>query len=119
MSNKEAQARIKINRRLEEAGWRFLRAYQKRAIQALQRAVKDGHDRFLFEMATGAGKTLISVAVIKLFSRTGNARRVLFLVDRLELEDQAHKAFTNNLLGSENFVSGYKTSKAASVSPWA
>jgi hypothetical protein len=45
-------------------------------------------------MATGTGKTLTAAAVIKLFLRTGNARRVLFLVDRLELEDQANKAFT-------------------------
>jgi superfamily II DNA or RNA helicase len=44
-------------------------------------------------MATGTGKTLTSAAVIKLFLRTANARRVLFLVDRLELEDQAKKAF--------------------------
>jgi type I restriction enzyme R subunit len=44
-------------------------------------------------MATGTGKTSTSAAVIKLFLRTGNARRVLFLVDRLELEDQAWKAF--------------------------
>ncbi len=44
-------------------------------------------------MATGTGKTLTAAAVIKLFLRTGNARRVLFLVDRLELEDQAYKAF--------------------------
>ena len=72
---------------------RFLRHYQKKAIYALQRAVKDGKDRFLFEMATGTGKTLTSAAVIKLFLRTGNTRRVLFLVDRLELEDQAEKAF--------------------------
>jgi type I restriction enzyme, R subunit len=72
---------------------RFLRPYQKKAIVALQNAVKDGKDRFLFEMATGTGKTLTSAAVIKLFMRTGNARRVLFLVDRLELEDQAKKAF--------------------------
>ena len=72
----------------------FLRAYQLRAIHALQRAVKDGGDRFLFEMATGTGKTLIAAAVIKLFLRSGNASRVLFLVDRLELEDQAHKVFT-------------------------
>ncbi len=72
---------------------RFLRPYQLNAIHALQRAVKDGHDRFLFEMATGTGKTLTAAAVIKLFLRTGNARRVLFLVDRLELEDQAKKAF--------------------------
>ncbi len=44
-------------------------------------------------MATGTGKTLTAAALIKLFLRTGNARRVLFLVDRLELEDQANKAF--------------------------
>ncbi len=73
---------------------RFLRPYQLKAIHALQQAVKEGKDRFLFEMATGTGKTLIASAVIKLFLRSGNARRVLFLVDRLELEDQAKKAFT-------------------------
>ncbi|MBP9502789.1 MAG: DEAD/DEAH box helicase family protein [Candidatus Promineofilum sp.] len=72
---------------------RFLRPYQLRAIQAIQREVRDGHDRFLFEMATGTGKTLTAAAVIKLFLRTGNACRVLFLVDRLELEDQAWRAF--------------------------
>ncbi len=70
---------------------RFLRPYQLRALHALQRAVDAGSDRFLFEMATGTGKTLTAAAVIKLFLRTGNAHRVLFLVDRLELEDQAHK----------------------------
>lgn len=48
-------------------------------------------------MATGTGKTLIAAAVIKMFLRTSNARRVLFLVDRLELEDQANKAFINYL----------------------
>jgi len=95
-----------------DAGWRneaerpayiktnklhFLRPYQLRAVHALQHAVKDGHDRFLFEMATGTGKTLTAAAVIKLFLRSGNARRVLFLVDRLELEDQARKAFVARL----------------------
>ncbi|MBF0491399.1 MAG: DEAD/DEAH box helicase family protein [Deltaproteobacteria bacterium] len=78
---------------IEANGLRFLRPYQKKAIHTLQAAVKEGKDRFLFEMATGTGKTLTSAAIIKLFLRTGNARRVLFLVDRLELEDQAEKAF--------------------------
>jgi len=72
---------------------RFLREYQSRAVHAIQHAVRKGKDRFLFEMATGTGKTTIAAAVIKLFLRTGNARRVLFLVDRLELETQAEKAF--------------------------
>jgi type I restriction enzyme R subunit len=91
-----------------EAGWRneaerpgyiqtnklrFLRPYQLKAIRSLQAAVGDGKDRFLFEMATGTGKTLTAAAVIKLFLRSGNVRRVLFLVDRLELEVQAWKAF--------------------------
>ena len=72
---------------------RFLRTYQLQAVHALQQAVKDGNDRFLFEMATGTGKTLAAAAIIKLFLRSGNASRVLFLVDRLELEEQARKVF--------------------------
>ena len=72
---------------------RFLRPYQLKAVHVLQQAVREGKDRFLFEMATGTGKTLTAAAVIKLFLRSGNVRRVLFLVDRLELEDQAKKAF--------------------------
>ncbi len=73
---------------------RFLWPFQLKAIHALQRAVKDGQDRFLFEMATGTGKTLTAGAVIRLFLRSGNASRVLFLVDRLELEYQAKTAFS-------------------------
>jgi len=78
---------------IETNGLRFLRPYQKKSIQAIQQAVAKGSDRFLLEMATGTGKTLTSAAIIKLFLRTENARRVLFLVDRLELETQAEKAF--------------------------
>ena len=76
---------------------RILRAYQLRAIHALQKSASMGNSRFLFEMATGTGKTLVSAAVIKLFLRTGNASRVLFLVDRIELENQAYKSFTELL----------------------
>lgn len=82
---------------IEANGLRFLRPYQKRAIYAIQSAIAKGSDRFLLEMATGTGKTLASAAIIKLFLRTGNAQRVLFLVDRLELEDQALKAFKKTL----------------------
>jgi type I restriction enzyme R subunit len=78
---------------IEINGLRFLRRYQIKAVNALQQAVAKGSDRFLFEMATGTGKTLVAAAVVKLFLRTRNAQRVLFLVDRLELEDQALKAF--------------------------
>jgi type I restriction enzyme R subunit len=61
---------------------------------ALQQAALPGKHRFLFEMATGTGKTLLSAAIAKLYLRTENAHRILFLVDRLELERQAEKNFT-------------------------
>ena len=82
---------------IEKTGLRFFRQYQLKAIQSIQKAISEGKDRFLFEMATGAGKTLIAAGVVKLFMRTGNAKRVLFLVDRLELEDQAYKNFKKYL----------------------
>lgn len=103
---------------VNEAGWkneaerstfidknrlRFLRDYQKRAVQAIQDAVAEGKSRFLFEMATGTGKTLTAAAIIKLFLRTGNTRRTLFLVDRLELEDQAWESF--NFLLKNDYTS--------------
>ena len=95
---------------IEENKLRFLRKYQVRAIERIQEEVKEGKDRFLFEMATGTGKTLTSAAVIKLFLRTGNARRVLFLVDRLELEDQADKSF-KEYLRTDYKCSIYKENK--------
>lgn len=82
---------------LKERGLRMLRKYQVYALKSLQNAVKEGKQRFLFEMATGTGKTLTSAAVIRLFLRSGNANRVLFLVDRIELENQAKKNFVNYL----------------------
>lgn len=82
---------------VEENKLRFLRRYQLRAVRRIQEEINVGKDRFLFEMATGTGKTLTSAAVIKLFLKSGNVRRVLFLVDRLELEDQAAKAFKEYL----------------------
>ncbi len=78
---------------VEKNKLRFLRRYQKRAIERVQEEAKTGATRFLFEMATGTGKTLTSAGIIKLFLKTRNAKRVLFLVDRLELEVQADKAF--------------------------
>lgn len=82
---------------LVNKGIRLLRDYQLEAAQVLQKEYVEGKRRFLFEMATGTGKTLLSAAIIKLFIRSGNADRVLFLVDRIELEEQAFKNFTNYL----------------------
>ena len=89
---------------------RILRKYQLDAVHALQQSAGEGKDRFLFEMATGTGKTLVAAAVIKLFLRTGNAKRILFLVDRLELENQAYKSF-DSLLKKDYQTLIYKENK--------
>ncbi|MDR0423243.1 MAG: DEAD/DEAH box helicase family protein, partial [Rickettsiales bacterium] len=74
-----------------------MRDYQVKAINSVQNAVKNNKNRFLLEMATGTGKTLTTAGIIKLFLKTQNAKRVLFLVDRIELEMQAEISFKNSL----------------------
>ncbi len=76
---------------------RFLRKYQLEALLTIQKGVQKGSERFLLEMATGTGKTLTSSAIIKMFLRNYGVKRVLFLVDRLELETQAQKEFNKVL----------------------
>lgn len=82
---------------IRDKGLKFLRPYQLDAVKSIQNAARKGKNRFLLEMATGTGKTLISAAIIKLYLKSKNAKRVLFLVDRLELEDQANKNFKHYL----------------------
>ena len=82
------RAAVMVNKKI-----RLLRDYQIDAVRALQKAASPSLHRFLFEMATGTGKTLLSAAIAKLYLRTENATRILFLVDRLELENQAWKNF--------------------------
>jgi len=90
---------------------RILRYYQINAIKSVQEAVRNKRNRFLFEMATGTGKTLTAAAVIKLFIRSEVANRVLFLVDRIELENQAKKDLTKYLSKDGIIVAVYKENK--------
>lgn len=92
-------------------GIRILRDYQILAVKSIQSAIKEGKTRFLLEMATGTGKTLTAAAIIKLFIRSNVANRILFLVDRLELENQAMKDFTHYLSKDGIKVDIYKENK--------
>ena len=80
-----------------EADRKFLRDYQLDAIKTISSKFDEGSRRFLLEMATGTGKTLLAAAFIKLFLKTGNANRILFLVDRIELADQARQNISSYL----------------------
>lgn len=94
-----------------EKGIRVLRNYQINAIKSVQKSIKNGNTRFLLEMATGTGKTLTSAGIIKMFIRSDLAHRVLFLVDRIELENQAKKDL-GKYLGRDGIrVNIYKENK--------
>ena len=59
----------------------------------------EGPRKFLLEMATGTGKTLLCAALIRRFLITRNAERVLFIVDRIELAKQTMEDFDVVLRG--------------------
>ena len=95
---------------LKKNNLRFLRYYQVDAIKAIQSKIRNGGDRFLLEMATGTGKTTTSAAIIKMFLRLYKVNRVLFLVDRLELETQAKREI-NDILQNDFETAIWKENK--------
>lgn len=70
-----------------------LREYQLNAIKAAEDAVIDGKKNILLAMATGTGKTRTVLGLIYRFLKTGRFKRILFLVDRTSLGDQAIDVF--------------------------
>jgi len=71
-----------------------LRRYQIDAMNEIARLFdRDAQRKFLLEMATGTGKTLLCAALIRRFLNTRNAERVLFVVDRIELAKQTMEDF--------------------------
>jgi type I restriction enzyme R subunit len=70
-----------------------LRHYQQAAILAAESAIAAGRREMLLAMATGTGKTKTCVALIYRLLKAQRFRRVLFLVDRSALGEQAANAF--------------------------
>ena len=70
-----------------------LRQYQLNAIQAAENAVINGQKNILLAMATGTGKTRTVLGMISRFLKTGRFNRILFLVDRTALGEQAEDVF--------------------------
>lgn len=73
------------------------RDYQIASIRAVMEGVEKRKRKFLLVMATGTGKTRTCIALVDALMRAGWAERVLFLVDRISLRDQALEAFKEHL----------------------
>ena len=73
------------------------RDYQIRAIRAVLEGIEQKKRDFLLVMATGTGKTRTCIALVDALMRAGYAEKVLFLVDRIGLREQALGAFKEHL----------------------
>ena len=73
------------------------RDYQIRAIRAVLEGIEQKKRDFLLVMATGTGKTRTCIAMVDALMRAGHAEKVLFLVDRIALREQALSAFKEHL----------------------
>ncbi|NTU49771.1 MAG: DEAD/DEAH box helicase family protein [Desulfobulbaceae bacterium] len=73
------------------------RDYQIRAIRAVLEGIEQRKRDFLLVMATGTGKTRTCIAIIDALMRASHAEKVLFLVDRIALREQALSAFKEHL----------------------
>ncbi len=70
-----------------------LRPYQEQAIRATEASIHDGQRAILLAMATGTGKTKTCIALVYRLLKARRFRRILFLVDRSALGEQAANAF--------------------------
>lgn len=70
-----------------------LRDYQEKAIVATENTLYKGIRTVLLAMATGTGKTRTIIGLIYRFLKTERFKRILFLVDRTALGNQAIDSF--------------------------
>lgn len=73
------------------------RDYQVAAIRSVLEAIELKKRKFLLVMATGTGKTRTCIALVDALMRFGWAERILFLVDRVALQNQTLDAFKEHL----------------------
>ena len=84
------------HKKLDREGFDYnlqLRDYQQKAILKVEKAIKTGKRECLLAMATGTGKTKTCIALLYRFLKAQRFRRILFLVDRRALGEQASNTF--------------------------
>ncbi len=75
-----------------------LRDYQVKAIQRVEDSLSAGKRAVLLAMATGTGKTRVAIGLVYRFIKSGTFKRILFLVDRNSLGEQAGDKFKETRL---------------------
>ena len=96
-----AKDKEKANQRLREEEFDYLRDsnnlnlrdYQVEAIKRIEEEIRNNKREMLLAMATGTGKTRTIIGLAYRLIKTKRAKRILFLVDRTTLGEQAENAF--------------------------
>ncbi len=85
------RSKEKSEQKLQQEGFSYLRLrdYQEMAIKAVESTLAQGINNALLAMATGTGKTHTIIGLMYRFLKTERFKRILFLVDRTALGDQA------------------------------
>jgi type I restriction enzyme R subunit len=89
---------------------------QLQAVVNLEDSLSRNHQRALVQMATGSGKTIMAITAAYRLIKFGGARRILFLVDRTNLGEQAEKEFQGYRTPDDNrkFTELYNVQRLAS-----
>lgn len=82
----------------EPFGYLKLRDYQQKAVTAVEKNLERDTRSVLLAMATGTGKTRTILGLMYRFLKAERFKRILFLVDRTALGQQAIDAFNDAIL---------------------
>lgn len=92
--------------------------YQKEAIAAVEDKIAMGQRELLVAMATGTGKTRTAICMLYRLIKAGRFNRILFLVDRTALGDQALNAFKDvKLENLQSFTDIYEVKELGDLRP--
>jgi type I restriction enzyme, R subunit len=112
------QAKAAEELRREPPDYLPLHPFQLGAVKAVEAAVLAGKREILLAMATGTGKTRTAIGLIYRFVKAGLFRRVLFLVDRTALGQQAEGAFKDvRLESNQTFTDIYDIKSLGELTP--
>nr|WP_298140823.1 type I restriction-modification system endonuclease [uncultured Pseudomonas sp.] len=94
------RSQVDAEAKLKAEGFTYLklRDYQEKAIQAVEQALANNQRDCLLAMATGTGKTRTIIGLMYRFLKAERFKRILFLVDRSALGQQAIDAFNDTTL---------------------
>jgi type I restriction enzyme R subunit len=95
-----------------------LREYQVEAIKAAEKAIAAEKQQILLAMATGTGKTRTCIGLSYRLLKAKRFRRILFLVDRTSLGEQAAGAFNDvKLENLKSFSDIYDVKELGDITP--